>query len=381
MATIKVEENNGSIRIRVQVQGRRYTFTPIYRAKYSNKSDLKRAQAVAVRIQSDIALGDFDTTLERYKDKPKPKTSNAPVATTKPQPAKVYDLKELWPLFVKYKESLGLAYSTLELDYRRRVGNILDKMPSTSVDNDGSVKIRDWLLENKSPKQANKIMARLDECARWAIDSQLLTHNPFHIHHLALAKAISRSAKEPPPDPFTKEERDLIIHAFSSSPLHASYAPLVRFLFFVGCRPSEAAGLMWKDICDNSLTFRKSFVLSKDRDALKTQASRVITLNSQARQAIEDQRKTESKSDYVFVSPKGCRLNWDSFNRNAWKDILKTLPEIKYRNPYQMRHTYITLNVQAGESLVDIAHYCGNSPRTILSNYAGITRGYVPPTI
>jgi hypothetical protein len=54
---------------------------------------------------------------------------------------------------------------------------------------------------------------------------------------------------------------------------------------------------------------------------------------------------------------------------------------IEYRNPYQMRSTFITLALANGVSVQDVAKHCGNSPRVIWSNYAGVNRDFVMPNL
>jgi integrase len=49
-------------------------------------------------------------------------------------------------------------------------------------------------------------------------------------------------------NPFSKQERDLIIQTFASDRYYSYYTPYVQFLFFTGCRPSEAIALKWEQI-------------------------------------------------------------------------------------------------------------------------------------
>ncbi|MBC1270555.1 site-specific integrase, partial [Trichormus variabilis FSR] len=63
-------------------------------------------------------------------------------------------------------------------------------------------------------------------------------------------------------NPFTREERDIIIKAFEESKLYSYYAPLVKFLFFTGCRPSEAIALQWKHISERYITFEQAITIS-----------------------------------------------------------------------------------------------------------------------
>ena len=52
-------------------------------------------------------------------------------------------------------------------------------------------------------------------------------------------------------NPFTKEERDLIINTFAGDRYYSHYTSYIRFLFFTGCRPSEAIALKWKHITNS----------------------------------------------------------------------------------------------------------------------------------
>jgi integrase len=76
-----------------------------------------------------------------------------------------------------------------------------------------------------------------------------------------------------------------------------------------------------------------------------------------------------------------CRY-WHNFSNRAWRKVLESLPGIEYRNPYQTRHTFITLALKTQKvDLKDLANFCGNSPKIILERYAGITRNFVMPEI
>lgn len=371
MPNVKIEDNQGAIRIRVQLQGKRYAFAPIARGKYYNKRDYKQAELLAKQIELDILQGTFDTTLSKYKDD----TSKTPTETK----YEAQNLSTLWPKFVEYKRGTGLADSSLYVDYVKRVGNMLPKLPSLSLED--SIDIRDWILENKPPQQARKIMLRLSECGAWAVDSHLIKENPFEKMTRSLSRNIQRTAKEGDIDPFSKEERDEIIQAFNLHHCYNHYTSLVEFLFYVGCRPSEALALRWQDVEQDRIHFSYAYVLKKTKEGLKTQKTRIININHQVREVLEKAKQQQNHLEIIFTTPRGERINWDSFNHHAWRKIMSSLPHIRYRPPYQMRHTYITLLVQSGEPLTDIAKLCGNSPRTILENYAGITRNYVPPVI
>ena len=85
-------------------------------------------------------------------------------------------------------------------------------------------------------------------------------------------------------NPFTRKERDRIIGAFEADRHHKKYAPLVKFLFFTGCRPSEALALQWKNCKQQVITFRRVLVYDGKKlviqDGLKTQKLRKFSINA-----------------------------------------------------------------------------------------------------
>lgn len=117
----------------------------------------------------------------------------------------------------------------------------------------------------------------LSACCKWAKKSELLDiANPFE-GMAAEVKVKKAGTEEDEVFPFTREERDRIIHAFVEDHYYRRYAPLIQFLFFTGCRPSEALALQWKHINRSTITFERAVVYDGEglvlKDGLKTQGS------------------------------------------------------------------------------------------------------------
>jgi integrase len=60
-----------------------------------------------------------------------------------------------------------------------------------------------------------------------------------------------------------------------------------------------------------------------------------------------DQSNQKDRSQFIFKSPKGTFIDLHNFANRHWHPDLKAL-EIESRNPYQMRHSYITFCLGAG---------------------------------
>ena len=73
--------------------------------------------------------------------------------------------------------------------------------------------------------------------------------------------------------------------------------------------------------------------------------------------------------DYVFLGKKQQPLDQEIFRMKVWEPVLKRLG-IRYRPPYQMRHTFATLAISAGENINWVARMLGHqSPVVTLEKY------------
>jgi integrase len=367
---ITPHNDHGLIRLRFSVKGKRYSLAPVPGGVFGHPPDMKRAMVVANLISADIAMGQFDSTLVRYGGGLRETQRGIDEAQERlkelRQKRTRADLRELWEKYRQFKAP-QLAPTTLKIDYGRRM-NFWDDLESTSLGE--ATAIRDWIVGNKPPEQAKKILNNLAACCEWAVKSGLIEVNPFK----GMAGEILTHRDGEEINPFSPGERDLIIATFKALPQWFHYGRLVEFLFFTGCRPSEAIPLEWADLRGNRLTFQRTFSDGELSQRLKTQKRRAIILGDRAVAALG----APNSNPLIFPSPHGGLIDWHNFANRAWPHVLAELPEIEYRNPKQMRHTFITERILAGDSPADVSRYVGNSPGTIYSHYLGASRGYVP---
>lgn len=374
---MRVTNNNGGIRIQFWVDGTRYSLTPIKGGRYDSALDLALANEKAEQILRDIKTNQFDPTLDRYRSGIRKMAEAAKESSKRLEKlARVtaeVDLKTLWERYQQFKKPL-VSPTTYKTDFVRRVGGAIAVMPTTNLRD--AIAIRDWLLHHKTPKQARKILTQLNAAATWGSEVGLIESNPFE----GLAKRI-RVDVEGEITPFTASERDQIIEAFSG---RGVYFHLVRFLFFSGCRPSEAIALRVSDRKRDKLTFRRSYVDGQLINRLKTQKSRTITLNEQLAPMVEEAIAaivSPNPDGLLFPSAQGNFIDWHNFTNRTWRSVLAGLTDIEYRNPYQTRHTFITEALRAGADVADVAKHCGNSAKVIWQNYVGANRDFQMPEI
>lgn len=317
------------------------------------------AEAKALAISSDIAFDRFDSTLERYR----------PSAT---KPDNLPALSELWDKYTFHKSKI-LAHSTLE-EYKW-VKKHIERLPSQRLKD--AKQIRRYLITVLTPKVAKKVWGYLSACCQWATEEELIDKNPFG----NLPKIVG-SRKSGSINPFTQQERDAIISAFENSFYYSHYAPFVTFLFLTGCRTSEAIGLQWKHVSSDLsiITFSEAVVYGK-RKSTKTGKIRKFPVNRTLKSLLSKIKPLQPVPDrLVFPSPQGITIDGHNFLNRAWKTVLDDLL-IEYRSVYNTRHTFVSLCLEAGVKVTQVAQWVGNSSDTIWRHYAGLIREDEVPEI
>ncbi|MGG6265030.1 Arm DNA-binding domain-containing protein [Leptolyngbya sp. AN03gr2] len=383
--SVSVEVFQGRLRLRLprQLFGGKQKYLTLG----LSDTDVNRrmAEAKAKLIESDIALERFDYTLEKY-GKPKAPTLTV-VEAVKPKAKPEVDLAQLWE---RYKEvrSKKVSETTMKLNYARVTGHI-QKLPTVELED--AIAIRDHLLENNSGYTAHRIWVQFNACCKWALRSKLIPENPFAEMREDFRHSDTEQLKDI--DSFSKEEMETVIAAFENHRHFKHYAPFVKFLFWTGARTSEAVGLQWKHITPDfqHIIFSEAVVnvSSKGiRKCTKTKRARKFPLFSLPKliELLQSIKPADCDPESpVFTSVTGKLINSHSFNANVWKGcknhgkrfdgiVTKLAKEGKidhYRPQYQTRHTFITLQIEAGKSPTTIARWVGNRANVIEKHYMG----------
>lgn len=74
-------------------------------------------------------------------------------------------------------------------------------------------------------------------------------------------------------------------------------------------------------------------------------------------------------SGYVFVSETGHPIDLNNFRSRVWEPALKKA-ELKYRYPYQARHSFATKSIREGRDPLWIANQMGTSLEMLFKHYA-----------
>lgn len=209
---------------------------------------------------------------------------------------------------------------------------------------------------------SNKRIANILSVLRTALDDavqdDLLDKNPIHDWSYVNSEAVK---KESDVDPFTAEEQTLIL-----SGCDGQYRNLIAFAFWTGLRTSEFVALGWDDIDwqRGVICVTKALTAVSDEfEDTKTRAGRrevkILTPTMQA--LVSQKAHTFLKGGEVFQNPRtGERWSGDQAIRKVWASILRKV-KVRYRRPYQTRHTYASMMLSAGEHPMWVAQQLGHS--------------------
>lgn len=366
---VGVEEKAGRYRLRLPRSIAEGSSRYISTGLTASRENYARVLQVACTIEDDIKHECFDTSLERYTFK-------------KPQAVKIkrlvnLSLLEVWNLYSEYKKP-QVAITTYLNSYASRYAHHLERLPSHQLED--SLLIRDHLIKTLSPYTAQQMLQQLNAACSWALDSGVITQNPF----LGMAQEIKLKSGGDI-DPFTSKERDAILQAYEAHPLYKHYHPFVCFLFLTGCRTGEAVGLKWKNVSNDlkhitfAETYNSKYHLYKET---KTGKTRRFPCNATLQELLSSIPRGD-REEHLFKSKTGKTMTNDKFfDRGGWKRIIDELVFVgkveRYRVPYTTRHTFITLALEAGLTVPQVAKLVGNSPQVILKHYAGSSIDEIP---
>jgi integrase len=361
--SVQIRNSNDRLQLVFTFGGKRYFVST---GLGDNPYNRKLARDKALEVERDIAYGEFNPEkLSEYKPSPVLTTADpdAPISTTIP------NLSELWELYRNARSS-GKSPATVRM--YGWVANHLARCPYRLPTE--SQAIFDWLNANVPANSAKRVLMHLSACCKWAKKSGLLNSNPFE-GNASEVKVKKSGTEDEEIKPFSREERDRIIEAFKNNRYYKHYAPLVEFLFFTGCRPSEALALQWKHINPAVIIFEQAVIYdgksSVLKQGLKTQQSRKFPINTRLTYLLEAIHPVGCNPESLaFPSLAGKFIDWHNFTNRAWKSILKSLADIDYRNPYQTRHTFCSLCREANIPSIQIAKWVGNSAGMIDRVYA-----------
>lgn len=178
-------------------------------------------------------------------------------------------------------------------------------------------------------------------------------------------------------DPLSPAEVEALLHAAGNK----QWENLFRFAIETGMRSSELCALRWRDIdfIGKTAHVQNASVVGVIKGTKTKAGTRKIELTEEALYALTCQKPfTFMKDAMVFEDPK-TESPWagaDAIRKKAWVPTLRKAG-IRYRNPYQTRHTFATRHISRGANLFWLASQVGHKgPEMLFRHYGRYLKEY-----
>lgn len=332
-------------------------------------ANLKYALRLKATIERDIELGQFDYA-KYFPNSPRAKR----MARNRGAQYTMREALNTWLDKVE-RELEPETYADYAADVR---GIWIPRYGDWKVDAFTLQVLRDWIGEQScSRKRILNMLTPLRQAMRMLIADQVLTVDP-----LAGLEVIrpDRLEDDDEIDPYTPAEISAIVPHLDPATGNAA-----TFWVWTGVRPGELIALSWPEVDLERGQVRINRAIRDGRlKAPKTKNGvRTFRLLPPALDALRRQKAlTRLAGKLVFLNPswrpqKGGRwiapapAPWSEKTfRNAWAAACAAA-NVRYRPPKQLRHTFASWTLSAGESVLWVSKVMGhNDPTVTLKVYA-----------
>ena len=190
-----------------------------------------------------------------------------------------------------------------------------------------------------------------------------------------------RKAKRPeraevrPLAPLTIERmRAHLLAGGSDNPMRD--ATMISVLAYAGLRPGEALALRWADFRLKTILVQRAVSLGEEKTT-KTSQNRTVRLLGPLKADLAEWRLAAGRpDDKTLVFPAAGGEAWtepayQSWRRRAFKRAL-TAAGIEMARPYDLRHSFASLLLHEGRSVIYVARQLGHDARLTLTKYGHV---------
>lgn len=241
--------------------------------------------------------------------------------------------------------------------YRKAIGILKPQFGQIPLTELKKKDVRDWCKTlDCSNKRIRNLIQPLINAMQYAVDDELIENNPLKDFRFKRIEP----PKEDHVDPLSREEAEKLL-----SVLSGQYKNMVQFALWTGLRTSELIALQWGDVDFVRGVVRIQRAKTQDSNKFETTktnaGTREVKLLAPALSALGSQKAyTFLVGQHIFINElNGKPYAGDQQLWQAWKRaLLKS--GIRYRNPYQTRHTFASFLLSSGENVNWIAKQMGH---------------------
>ena len=191
---------------------------------------------------------------------------------------------------------------------------------------------------------------------------------------------------------FSREELVYFLECAKKMDDPKAYA-IIHLMSFTGIREGEACGLMWKDFdeVNNTITIERAVIRGKNFEkkigTTKSPASeRTISIDDETAQVLRNWKSkqkeimfmlgynTSGKNQFMFTNDKN-EIYQPLYAYDRIKAVCKKFPEIGKMTAHGLRHSHVTLLLEAGMSIKEVQERLGHeNTKMVLEVYSHINK-------
>lgn len=333
-------------------------------------ANIKYAGTLVAAVQNAIERAQFDYAL--FFPGSKFARLNAPVIKEKPTVGQLVDA-----YIDTARRAKSLSPSTLASYDRWAKGRIKPQWSDTIAERIQTTELRSWiadLVSEMTPKSVRNCVGLLSAVLSRATADSVIPANPLTPIKMKSVLPKKKKADDEDVDPFNDAEISLILQHCKTPEERA----LWQFAFATGLRTGELIAIKWGHIDRTNNTIRvQDNVVSADIGTVekdtKTGNVRDIPILPAAQLALDTMRPlSQLAGAYIFVHPV-TRQRWrddQQMRKGSWQPTLLRAG-VRYRNPYQTRHTFASKLLAEGEQELLVAKLLGHSTVEMVRRHYG----------
>jgi len=153
-------------------------------------------------------------------------------------------------------------------------------------------------------------------------------------------------------------------------------ATLISVLAYAGLRPGEALALRWRDVREQTLLVERALSLGREEDT-KTRRHRTVRLLAPLRGDLAQWRLAAGRprgATLVFPARDGeawSEAAYQSWRRRAFARAARGAG-VEDATPYALRHSFASLLLHEGRSVIYVARQLGHDARLTLTRYGHV---------
>jgi integrase len=266
--------------------------------------------------------------------------------------------------WVEHKKP-NLRETTWEV-YEGHVRNHFEDFKDSKINRITTAKVEKFITkrQNKGMNIATlrKILVTLNQIFSYGVRHRYIDHNPLSDAERPRGKGGHKDKKMVILTP--EQIKALLLHTEE-----LKYRILFALAIFTGARQGELLGLKWEDLdwANSQIHFKRTFNKGRFFDPKTAKSYRSVTLPPMVLDLLEKWKEVCSGSDLVFPNRNGNPINYSNMMNRHYKPALKAagLPGIRF---HDLRHTYASIRLDQGNSVVEVSEDLGHSTPTVTLN-------------